>query len=96
MEKLRPSHPHFPCFFTGWDNTPRRGDKAVVLVGNTPDVVRAGLSRTVESVASKPYQERIIFLNAWNEWAEGMYLEPDQRLERSILDAVRDALSGAE
>lgn len=90
MERERPtSHPYIPGFFVGWDNTPRRGDKAIILVRSTPEAFAKGLRTVIRSVQSKPPEHRIVFLNAWNEWAEGMALEPSQRYGHGFLEAVK-------
>lgn len=88
MAPLRPAFPYFPCCFAGWDNTARRGPDSIVMVGSTPTRFREILAEFVQSVAHKPAQERVIFINAWNEWAEGMYLEPDRQFGRQFLEAV--------
>lgn len=88
MATVRPKFPHFPCCFTGWDNTARRGANAIVMVDSGPDRFQDQLSLMVNSVLEKNFDERIVFVNAWNEWAEGMYLEPDSRFGRRYLEAV--------
>lgn len=93
MDGIRPPYPHIPAYFVGWDNSPRRGSEAIIIHGADPSSVGQGLRRLVALQAVKPSQERLIFLNAWNEWAEGMYLEPDQERGRVLLEAVRDAVS---
>jgi lipopolysaccharide biosynthesis protein len=95
MEAARPEHPHIPGFFVGWDNTPRRGDKAIVLVGSTPDAFGRRLRVVLESVSKHQPDERIVFLNAWNEWAECMYLEPGERYGHGFLEALRTELTRA-
>jgi lipopolysaccharide biosynthesis protein len=95
MERIRPSHPHIPGFFVGWDNTPRRGRKAIVLTGATPDAFARGFRVVIDSVQDRPPERRIIFVNAWNEWAEGMYLEPGQLYGHGFLDALRAELTRA-
>jgi lipopolysaccharide biosynthesis protein len=92
MEFARPAHPHIPGFFVGWDNTPRRGDKAIILIRSTPAAFGRGLRVVLDSVAAKPREERLVFLNAWNEWAEGMYLEPGQLHGHGYLEALRAEL----
>ncbi|MGL5005700.1 MAG: glycoside hydrolase family 99-like domain-containing protein, partial [Casimicrobium sp.] len=47
----------------------------------------------VEVTATRPAPEHMIFVNAWNEWAESTYLEPDTLNGYKHLEAVRDALS---
>jgi hypothetical protein len=89
MELARPSHPHIPGFFVGWDNTARRGRKAIILIRSTPDAFARGLRVVIESVQDRPHEQRLVFLNAWNEWAEGMYLEPGQLYGLGFLEALR-------
>jgi hypothetical protein len=73
----------------GWDNTPRRGEHGVVFANSTPQVFEQALRATVTSAADTPFEERLVFLNAWNEWAEGNHLEPDRRHGVEYLEAVR-------
>ena len=86
MRSRKWDHPVIPCIFTSWDNAARRARDAIVIVNSTPEKFAAGLEEMVVSVADKPRDERIIFINAWNEWAEGMYLEPDLRYGMEYLD----------
>ena len=80
----------------GWDNTPRRGNQATVSVNFSVARYREWLARAVIATReSAPPEERLVFINAWNEWAEGTYLEPDQRHGLAYLDATRDALHGS-
>jgi len=85
--------PVHPSIFVGWDNTPRRGRDGIVVVDSTPRHFSAGLSDIVRSLCSKAYGERLVFLNAWNEWAEGNHLEPDLRHGLRYLEAVKAAAS---
>jgi len=92
MEAARPRHDHIPGFFTGWDNTPRRGRRAVILVRSTPEAFGRGLEKVLKSVNHKASEERVVFLNAWNEWAEGMCLEPDQKYGLRYLEVLKAEL----
>ena len=78
-----------PCVVPNWDNTPRSGRRGVVFDNATPDLFELYLKNAIGKVLHKPYQERIVFLKAWNEWAEGNYLEPDRETGRAYLDAIR-------
>lgn len=80
-----------PSILVGWDNTPRRGARGTVFANAGPEAFRAGLQRHLAAVAERPFEERLIFINAWNEWAEGNHLEPDRRYGRAYLEAVRSA-----
>lgn len=82
-----------PCIVVSWDNTPRRGEDGIVFINATPENFEHGLREVVESVADRPREERLVFVNAWNEWAEGNHLEPDQRHGLGYLEAVRRVLS---
>jgi hypothetical protein len=82
----------FPGAFVDWDNTPRYGKRAHLFKGASPERFRYWFNQLVKVTATRPAKERIIFLNAWNEWAEGTYLEPDERYGKQYLEIVRDAL----
>jgi len=89
MERRRPKHPHIRCFFSGWDNTARRGKKAVILLNSTPDAFGRGLRAVIDSMRNEPETPPIVMINAWNEWAEGMTLEPSQQYGRGFLEALQ-------
>ena len=95
MATMRPSFSHFPCCFVGWDNTARRGKNAIVMVESSPRLFEEQLSQMVSGVMHKHPQERVVFINAWNEWAEGMYLEPDQKHGHQYLEVVRRVVENA-
>lgn len=83
----------YPVIYPQLDRSPRAGKKASILVGSTPVLFGQFLKDTLEIVKDKPIEHRIIIINAWNEWGEGNYLEPDQRFGRGYLDAIKNALS---
>ena len=90
----KPDYPLFRGVCPSWDNTARRMENAGVFLGSTPEKYSEWLENaSIETVRrfSDP-SERLVFVNAWNEWAEGAYLEPDQRYGYAYLQATRDAL----
>jgi lipopolysaccharide biosynthesis protein len=93
LERPTPAHTCFLGVMPSWDNTPRRHKNANILHGSTPERyegwLRTVIRRTHERHSS---DERIIFVNAWNEWAEGCHLEPDQWWGHSYLRATRRPL----
>jgi hypothetical protein len=86
-------YPHRPCVMVSWDNTPRRRDDGIVFINATPQTFGEGLQTVVDSLTSEPEDERLLFLNAWNEWAEGNHLEPDLKFGTGWLEAVRQAVA---
>lgn len=81
--------PLYPCIFVRWDNTPRRGSRGIVIVNSEPENFALGLSEIIRAIIDKPFDNRLVFINAWNEWAEGNHLEPDLKYGRGYLDAVK-------
>ena len=80
----------------GWDNTPRQPDGGLIFVNASPEVYEVWLREMVEqTVRTQPPSQRLVFINAWNEWAEGAYLEPDRRYGHQYLKATRRALNSA-
>jgi Glycosyltransferase WbsX len=83
---------YYPSTIPGWDNTPRCGLNGLILHNSTPDLFRTQLERASKLVANKPMKRRIIFVKSWNEWAEGNYLEPDQKFGREYLQVIKDEI----
>jgi hypothetical protein len=87
--------PAFPGAFVDWDNTARYVNRARIFRGASPERFSFWLRQLVQVTARRPAPERFIFLNAWNEWAEAAYLEPDERHGYRFLEAVRESLFDA-
>lgn len=85
--------PTFPGAFVDWDNTARYGNRARLFRGASPERFAYWFKQLVQVTAQRPAPEHFIFLNAWNEWAEGTYLEPDTRHGFRYLEAVKEGLS---
>lgn len=75
-----------------WDNSARRRYQPVILHNPDPKEYQRWLAFEIDRARTKRKEERFLFLNAWNEWAEGNHLEPDQRFGRGFLEATRAAL----
>lgn len=89
---IKKSMTTFPGAFVDWDNTARVGNRALVIMnGATPEKFANYLSRQIQRAIAVSNSE-FLFINAWNEWAEGTYLEPDKRYGYQYLEAVKKAL----
>ena len=85
-----------PTVFPGWDNTARRPLNGMVFHDATPETYGLWLEESaVRAIRARPRDERLVFINAWNEWAEGAHLEPDRRTGRQPLLATARALERA-
>ena len=78
------------CMFVNYDDTPRRHEKCIVYQGSTPQKFGKYLQAALKKSESE--KSRYFFINAWNEWGEGNYLEPDKKYGYEYLQAVRNAL----
>jgi lipopolysaccharide biosynthesis protein len=76
----------FPCCFPSWDNSPRRTTPTIIQ-NDEPKIFYQWLESAADQVRNQ--EEPIVFINAWNEWAEGCHLEPDQELGHKFLEAVK-------
>lgn len=82
----------YRCVTPSWDNTPRRKGGITGLVDSTPQAYELWLKQTAERFVSPTREENFIFINAWNEWAEGNHLEPCQKWGRKYLEATARVL----
>jgi hypothetical protein len=82
----------YPGAFVDWDNTARYKKRATIFRGASPEGFGEWFARLVDSMPRRNLPENFIFLNAWNEWSECAYLEPDERYGYQYLEAVRKVL----
>lgn len=77
-----------------WDNTPRKAySNGSVIDCITPELYKKWLEECIEYTSEKhAKKEQFVFINAWNEWAEGAHLEPDSRYGYAYLQATKEAL----
>ena len=92
-----PDYPLYPGVNAAWDNEPRRPGKGRVYLHAAPRRYRDWLKKTITGrLAHVAPRDRLVFINAWNEWAEGAVLEPDAMLGHAWLEATRRALIAAD
>ncbi len=84
----------YPAVFPSWDNTPRQPLLGTSFDGATPEAFRMFVEAKIEEARRFLMgDERLLFINAWNEWAEGAHLEPDTGHGHRWLEALRDAVA---
>lgn len=88
-----PGYKRFRCVTPMWDNSARRKQGARIVIDSTPDLYERWLSAICRQTRElRQGEERLVFINAWNEWAEGNHLEPDLKWGHAYLEATRRAL----
>lgn len=80
----------FPCVFVNWDNSARRGENGIIIKNATKQAFKESLINAKNQVKTYPKEEQLVFINAWNEWAEGNHLEPDTKNGHEFLEAVKE------
>jgi lipopolysaccharide biosynthesis protein len=95
LGRQTPAYELFRCASPSWDNSARRQSKATIFHESSPKRYEHWLRALLTSALERPPGRRIVFVNAWNEWAEGNHLEPDQRYGRAYLEATRGALESS-
>ncbi|MBP6898901.1 MAG: glycoside hydrolase family 99-like domain-containing protein [Burkholderiaceae bacterium] len=93
LAKPQPGFRRHRCVTPGFDNSARRKKDATIFVNGTPQAYGRWLEQVLQAEAALqcPADEKLVFVNAWNEWAEGNHLEPCQRWGRAYLEAHAEA-----
>ncbi|MFO1131327.1 MAG: glycoside hydrolase family 99-like domain-containing protein [Hyphomicrobiales bacterium] len=95
IPRREPGLRNFPCVGPSWDNTPRLGARGVVYVNSSPELFAENVRKAALFLAEEPPQQRLLFVKAWNEWAEGNHLEPDRKYGHQWLAALQRGLAEA-
>lgn len=82
----------YPTLLPNWDRSARSGKKARIYVDSTPNVFKEQLITALDLLKDKNFEHKILFLQSWNEWAEGNYVEPDLKYGRGFLDVIKDCI----
>ncbi|PVX46617.1 glycosyl transferase family WbsX [Flavobacterium sp. 103] len=85
-----------PCLIPMWDNSSRRKKNAFIFTNSTPELYGSWLNYIINNFPWNINKEKFLFINAWNEWAEGNHLEPCQKWGRKYLEITKENLIGNE
>lgn len=93
LAKTEPAYRRLRCVTPGFDNSPRRREDALIIERSTPQAYGRWLEVVLAQEAARPgpRNEKLVFVNAWNEWAEGNHLEPCQRWGLAYLESHAEA-----
>lgn len=87
----------YPAVMPMWDNTARRNHRGIIFHGSTPELYREWLADTISNVRNhNDLDRKMVFINAWNEWGEGAYLEPDSYWGYAYLQSTLEGLNGGD
>lgn len=76
--------------FSGWDNTARKDENGLIIKASTPGKLKRYLEKAL--LISEKQNKEYVFLNAWNEWSEGAYIEADKKYGYAYLNAIKKAI----
>ncbi|WP_368031184.1 glycoside hydrolase family 99-like domain-containing protein [Arcobacter sp. s6] len=86
--------PRFRGIMPSWDNEARKPNEGHIIHGSTPELYKIWLQNLCyKTINERPESKRFVFINAWNEWAEGSHLEPDRRYGYAYLEATYQAVT---
>ncbi len=92
MRAIESKGPAIRTVLVRWDNSPRRAERGIIMTGATPEAFGRELQRELARPDWNSSGTGLLFINAFNEWAEGNHLEPDQEFGHAYLEQVRTAL----
>ncbi len=87
-----PPFDSYPCVIPNWDNTPRSGTNGIVFKGVTLNLFKEQLARALKRVESNRPDNKIVFIKAWNEWAEGNHIEPNLQHGHAFLKTIKQSI----
>jgi len=87
-----PQYKQYPCVTPMWDNTSRRKKNIFMLVNSSPNNYGKWLSNVLCKFHPYSDEENLVFINAWNEWAEGNHLEPDIKWKNEYLSVTKKSI----
>lgn len=82
----------FPQLLPRFDRSPRAGRSARIYDGSTPELFAKSVDKALKLIENKDNEHKILFLQSWNEWGEGNYMEPDLKFGHGYLDALRSKI----
>lgn len=90
LPKKNESFVDYPCVIPNWDNTPRSGERGLVITNSTPELLRVQLRKAMEVIDDYSDSNKIIIIKSWNEWAEGNHVEPDLKFGKGYLEVIKE------
>jgi SAM-dependent methyltransferase len=93
INRESPSYKMFRSVTPNWDNTPRKGANGLIIENSSAEDYEYWLTKTINyTEKNREGEEKIVFINAWNEWGEGNHLEPDEKNGYNYLAKTKSAL----
>ena len=97
LAKPQVPYKRFRAVTPRWDNSPRRASDSVIFRDSTPELYETWLrALTRSTIDTFQGDEQLVFVNAWNEWAEGSHLEPEHLWGRAYLEATARAVESVQ
>lgn len=82
----------YPTIIPNWDRTPRSGREAIIYHNSTPELFQKHIEKALDHLKEKDDEHKILFLQSWNEWGEGNYVEPDLMYGHGYLEALKKSV----
>lgn len=94
MRRSTVDYKRYSCIMPMWDNSARRNkNNYIAFIGSTPELYYKWLNYEYKRFTPYSEEENLLFINAWNEWAEGNHLEPDLKWGKAYLEATKKVIN---